>query len=107
MGLAPRPHQASEMKLLVVLALAGVCFGLPPLAQDTPDDVPHDQCGVTAILNEDKRPEIFALSYDDQIHHKWKNHDGTWSNWVGLSGNFSSGVQAVRNVDGRIEIFAI
>lgn len=99
------------MKAAVVLALVGVCLALDeqllPLSQDTPDDVPHDQCGVTAILNDDERPELFALGFDDQIHHKWKQHDGSWSNWVGMGGNFTSGAQAIRNIDGRVEVFAI
>jgi len=99
---------------MLVLALFGLCAatrpvaeGLAPLAGDTPEDVPHDQCGVTAILNDDERMELFGLGFDDHIHHKWQNHDGTWSNWVSLGGNFSSGAQAVRNIDGRVEIFAI
>jgi len=94
--------------------LIGVCFAarpnaeeLAPIAQDTPEDVPHDQCGINSILNDDERLEIFALGFDDQIYHKWHNHDSTWSNWVGLGGNFSSGAQAVRNIDGRVELFAI
>jgi hypothetical protein len=67
----------------------------------------HDQCGVTSILNDDERMELLALGFDDQIYHKWQNYDGTWSNWVGLGGNFSSGAQPVRNIDGRVELFAI
>ena len=70
----------------------------------TPDDVPSDQCGVSAILNDDERMELFALGYDGEIHHKWQNYDGTWSNWVGLGGNFSSGASVVRNIDGRVEV---
>jgi hypothetical protein len=102
------------MKAMLVLVMFGACTatrpvaeGLAPLAQDTPEDVPHDQCGVTGILNDDERLELFGLGFDDHIHHKWQNHDGTWSNWVSLGGNFSSGVQAVRNIDGRVEVFAI
>jgi len=95
-----------------VLALVGVCVALrpenlAPIAQDTPDDVPHDQCGVTAIINDDGRSEIFGLGYDNQIYHKWVNHDNSWSNWVSLGGSFATGVQAVRNIDGRLEVFAM
>jgi len=92
--------------LLALCAGVGV-FALAPLMQETPDDVPHDQCGVSAILNDDERIEVFGLGYDNQIYHQWQNYDSSWSNWVGLGGNFSTGVQAVRNIDGRIEIFAI
>jgi len=94
---------------LVLLSLFALCVAdnLTPMAQDTPEDVPHDQCGVEAILNDDERAELFALGYDNQIYHKWVNYDGTWSNWVSLGGNFSTGAQAVRNVDGRLEVFAI
>jgi hypothetical protein len=100
------------MKFVLLAVFVGLCVamrpeGLAPMMQDTPDDVPHDQCGVNAILNDDERMELFGLGYDDQIHHKWMNHDGTWSNWVGLGGNFSTGAQAVRNIDGRIELFAV
>jgi hypothetical protein len=102
------------MKALSLLALIGVCLasrpveeGLAPLAQDTPEDVPHDQCGVSAILNDDERLELFGLGFDDHIHHRWQSHDGSWSNWVSLGGNFSTNAQAVRNIDGRIEIFSI
>jgi len=51
--------------------------------------------------------ELFALGFDGEIHHKWSNYDGSWSNWVGLGGNFSSGAQTVRNIDGRVEVFAV
>jgi len=102
------------MKSVLLLTLFGVCLAvrpvveeLAPMAQDNPDDVPHDQCGVTSILNDDERMELLALGFDDQIYHKWQNYDGTWSNWVGLGGNFSSGAQPVRNIDGRVELFAI
>jgi hypothetical protein len=94
-------------QVLIAIVFVGLAIALPPLLQDTPDDVPHDQCGVTAILNDDERIELFALGYDDTIHHKWRNHDNSWSNWESIGGNFSSGVQAVRNIDGRIEVFGI
>jgi len=96
------------LKLLITffcLIVLSIC--LNPLAQETPDDVPHDSCGVTAILNDDERIELFAVGYDDSIHHKWQNHDGTWSNWASLGGNFSTGAQPVRNIDGRVELFAV
>merc|ERR1719446_1928905 len=51
--------------------------------------------------------ELFALGYDGEIHHKWQNYDGSWSNWVGLGGNFTSGASVVRNIDGRVEVFAM
>merc|ERR1711939_659836 len=99
----------SIMKAMVAAALIGAAVAMQPLTQVsvTPDDVPSDQCGVSAILNDDERMELFALGYDGEIHHKWQNYDGTWSNWVGLGGNFSSGASVVRNIDGRVEVFAL
>lgn len=102
------------MKAMLVLAMFGVCLatrpvaeGLAPLAQDTPEDVPHDQCGIDAIFNDDERLEVFALGYDNAIYHKYTNHDGSWSNWLSLGGNFTVGAKPVRNIDGRLEIFSI
>merc|ERR1711991_567814 len=91
------------VRALLFAALLGAAAAMAPLApmtQDSPEDVPSDQCGVSAILNDDERMELFALGYDGEIHHKWQNYDGTWSNWVGLGGNFSSGASVVRNIDG-------
>jgi len=79
---------------------------LPPLFQDKPEDVPHDQCGVTAVINSDRSIELFALGEDYQIYNKKQTTKG-WSNWVSLGGNFTTGVQIIRNIDGRVEIFAI
>jgi len=98
------------VRALLFAALLGAAAAMAPLApmmQDTPEDVPSDQCGVSAILNDDERMELFALGFDGEIHHKWQNFDGSWSNWVGLGGNFSSGAQTVRNIDGRVEVFAV
>jgi len=87
-------------------AFVGICCALV-LAQGTPQDVPRDQCGVAAILNDDDRLELFSLGYDSQMYHIWQNSDGTWSNWVGIGGNFTTGAQTIRNNDSRVEIFAV
>merc|ERR1712048_86243 len=108
MGHGDRRRRMTSMVMLGVLLGSAIAMTpMAPMMQDTPSDVPSDQCGVSAILNDDERMELFALVYDGEIHHKWQNYDGAWSNWVGLGGNFTSGAQIVRNIDGRVEIFAV
>merc|ERR1712149_53567 len=94
---AARSRMTSMVMLGVLLGSAIAMTPMAPMMQDTPSDVPSDQCGVTAILNYDERMELFALGFDGEIHHKWQNYDGSWSNWVGLGGN----------IDGRVEVFAV
>ena len=65
------------------------------------------QCGVSAIFNDDEQVELFALGVDGQIFHKQMTLQKTWTDWMGLGGNFSVGAQTVRNGEGRVEIFAI
>jgi len=93
--------------LLLSIAAFCLCHGMRPLMQDTPEDVPHDQCGVTAILSEDEVIYLFSLGQDNGIYYRSQNLDGTFGAWIGLGGNFSTGVQPVRNIDGNIEIFGI
>jgi hypothetical protein len=64
--------------------------------------------------NADGRLEVFARHVDNALYHKWQlNPGGDWSpDWVSLAGVLDvdterSGITAVLNVDGRLEIFAI
>jgi len=95
------------LEFAIFLGLIAFSISLNPLAQETPDDVPHDSCGVSAVLNDDERIELFAVGYDNAVHHKYQFHDKTWSNWASIGGNFSTGASPVRNIDGRVELFAV
>jgi len=98
------------MKVLFFLSVGALffsCLGMRPLTQETPEDVPHDQCGVTGILSEDEKINLFSLGQDNQIFTRSQNPDGSFGDWQGLGGNFSTGVQPVRNIDGKIEIFGV
>jgi len=77
-----------------------------------------DECGVKVILNDDGRLELFALGFDEQIHHKWQMPDTTtWSNWVALpvtnshgdwtEVRFNSAPSVVKTPDGRIQLLAL
>merc|ERR1719446_1860739 len=99
-----------SFKAMVVAALVGATFAMQPLTQVsvTPDDVPSDQCGVSAILNDDERMELFALGYDGEIHHNWQNSAGGpyQDAWVPLGGPFSGAASVLLNSEGNIVIFA-
>ena len=59
--------------------------------------------------------EVFAVGTDNEMYHIWQNapfSNGTtsgdsWSNWESLGGNHTSDPSVVRNLDGRLEVFAL
>lgn len=68
-----------------------------------------DECGVTTMVNQDGRIELFALGYDGAIHHVWQGNDRVWSNWVALAPQpfkFISAPHPIRAPDGRVHLFA-
>jgi len=67
--------------------------------------IPRDRCGLAIGINEDDRTELFILGTDHQYYHKYENHEGVWSQWTALDGNFKGGPTVVRAGDGRLEVF--
>jgi hypothetical protein len=59
--------------------------------------------------------EVFAVGTDNAMYHIWQNapfSNGTtsgdsWSDWESLGGNHTSDPTVVRNIDGRLEVFAL
>jgi hypothetical protein len=60
--------------------------------------------------NVDGKLEVFMVSLDNQLYHRWQttpNDSSQWSNWDPLGGPFASDPVVARNADGRLEIFKV
>merc|ERR1711907_555164 len=94
-------------------------------------EIPKDTCGVRAIINEERKVELFSLSLERTLLHKrqiscgnrtsWNDLGGSfasgpkvskdkcgeeWSKWQCLGGKFSTPPEAVLNSEGYIHVFA-
>lgn len=59
----------------------------------------------TTARNLDGHLEVFAVQYNNQVHHRWRPHGGNWSSWVSLGGQIAGLPVVAYNLDGRIELF--
>lgn len=70
-----------------------------------PNTDPH------VIRNSDGRLEVFIVSTDNRVWHKWQLtfNTNSWSNWelLGASVRSGSDVAVAMNADGRLEVFVI
>jgi hypothetical protein len=70
-----------------------------------PNTDPH------VIRNSDGRLEVFIVSTDNRVWHKWQLtiNTNSWSNWelLGASVRSGSDVAVAMNADGRLELFVI
>ena len=64
----------------------------------------------TAVTNADGRIELFGLDVNNSAIHMWQTTPGdvgSWASWAPLGGGLLSSIAAARNIDGRLEIWAI
>ena len=61
---------------------------------------------LTIARNQDRRLELFAVSFDQNIVHRWQvGPNEYFDDWHSLGGSFTS-IDAVELGDGRIELLA-
>jgi hypothetical protein len=62
-----------------------------------------------ASRNEDGRLEVFAVGIDGALYHRYQTSDGgPWnSNWESLGGQIVGNPTVVKNVDNRLQVFAV
>ena len=60
----------------------------------------------STALNQDGRPEVFALNTDGSITHKWRNPDLTWTDWTPFATGPFDTVSAFTNGFGTVEVVA-
>merc|ERR1719238_1484629 len=97
------------MKLALIAASLAVSLALEAQLESLEriDTIPSDKCAAAVVANEDDRLQVFSLSHDSALWHKYQRREGGWSSWLPMGGKqkFSSGPSVVRNADGRLEIF--
>ena len=61
------------------------------------------------IANSDGRLEVFVVSTDNQLWHRWQTSPGssTWSAWSSLGGTIADSPAVTINSDGRLEVFVV
>jgi aldose sugar dehydrogenase len=59
--------------------------------------------------NSDGRLEVFVVSTDNQLWHRWQTSPGssTWSAWSSLGGTIAGSPAVTINSDGRLEVFVV
>lgn len=67
---------------------------------------------VAAVLNQSDKLEIFVKGRDNALRNRYQNNPNVaslsdWSGWGNLGGNLKSDPAATRNLDKRLEVFAI
>jgi len=71
------------------------------------DSIPHDKCGVTAIVNDATELELYALGEDRSLLHKRQLCTGGWTKWTSMGGVFASGPKLVLNWNHEVELFIL
>merc|ERR1711871_1084488 len=68
-------------------------------------EIPKDTCGVRAIINEERKVELFSLSLERTLLHKRQISCGNWTSWNDLGGSFASGPMVLKNSRGQLEVY--
>merc|ERR1712167_91672 len=97
-------HTAQSMLAQIFSLVLGISATLAVETEYT-YDIPKDTCGVRAIINEERKVELFSLSLEKTLLHKRQISCGNWTSWNDLGGSFASGPHVVKNSRGQLEIY--